>query len=306
MKRILLVADLKGWIFERHCNEIRNRLSYKYKIDIAYCRPDGKNINKMSVNYDIVYVLDPMPIAYPPKNKNILGCRAEWLYKEKGPDFFYKNGHGSCTSIKDNCSVFHVVNKTQFNIFKDIVLDKPLLLVQHGVNTDVFNRKKDVRQNNSNITIGISGRKRSNGNKGFDIIESACRSLNIKFISSTYEGNKLTMEEMPNFYNNIDVYVCMSETEGLCNPIMEAGAMGIPVISTRSGAAEEMIFDGDNGLLIERSENALKKALTRMMDYEVRNKYSINIEKEITGNWSWNKKIHEYDLMFEKFLEVTK
>jgi glycosyltransferase involved in cell wall biosynthesis len=131
-----------------------------------------------------------------------------------------------------------------------------------------------------------------------------CDSLKIPFITATYEGKTLSMEEMPTFYSKIDVYVCMSHTEGLCNPIMEAGAMGIPVISTRSGAAEEMIFDGENGYLVERSGKALGKALKKITPLAVRQKMSENIEKEMVNNWSWDVRIKDYEIMFDKMIEM--
>jgi glycosyltransferase involved in cell wall biosynthesis len=112
------------------------------------------------------------------------------------------------------------------------------------------------------------------------------------------------MEEMPDFYSKIDVYVCMSKTEGLCNPLMEAGAMGIPVISTRSGAAEEMIFDGENGFLIERTEKTLKDALSKVRDPVARRAMSVNIEKEMTENWSWDVRVKDYEIMFDKMIEL--
>lgn len=61
---------------------------------------------------------------------------------------------------------------------------------------------------------------------------------------------------MPNLYYHADAHVCMSLTEGLNNPSLEAGAMGIPLISTRCGAAEEIIKDGENGFLIDRDVNS--------------------------------------------------
>jgi glycosyltransferase involved in cell wall biosynthesis len=306
MVKILLVADLKGWIFERHCNEIKSRLSNKYEIDIAYCRPHGRKINKISENYDIVYVLDPMPLNYPPKDKVIMGCRGEWLHGPGNERSFYEDGlEKGCKKIKDKCSIFHVVNKRQFNLFKGIVTDKPFYLAQHGVNTDIFNENKYTRCNNTDkIVVGTAGRRASNGHKGFDIVKSACESLGIDFLTATYKGNRRSLKEMPSYYNEIDAYVCMSKTEGLCNPIMEAGAMGLPVISTKSGASEEMIFDGQNGLLVERDKDSLIQALLKIKEPDVRLGMGELMSKEILENWSWDVRIRDYDVMFEKILEL--
>jgi hypothetical protein len=306
MVKILLVADLKGWIFERHCREIKSRLSHKYELDIVYSRPHGKKLDTISKKYDIVYALDPMPLRYPPKEKVLMGCRAEWLHGPGNEESFYLNGlSGGCKNIKDRCSVFHVVNKRQFELFKNVVTDKPFYLAQHGVNTSIFNEDKYTRNNDTeSIVVGTSGRRASNCKKGFDIVENTCKSLGVKFVTATYRGNKLTMEEMPSFYNRIDVYVCMSKTEGLCNPLMEAGAMGIPIISTRSGAAEEMIHDGEGGFLVERTESALKDALGKIQDPLLRRSMGDRMRKEVAENWSWDVRIRDYEIMFDKMIEV--
>jgi glycosyltransferase involved in cell wall biosynthesis len=306
MIKILLVADLKGWIFERHCKEIQKRLSHKYKMDIVYSRPHGKKLDRIAKNYDIVYALDPMPLKYPPKEKMIIGCRAERLHGPGNEKSFYEDGlSGGCKKIKDSCSVFHVVNVRQYKMFEDVVTDKPFFLAQHGVNTDVFDKSKYTRENKTEeIVIGTAGRVGSQNHKGFSLVRRVCKGLGLSFITTTYEGKKRTLEEMPDFYNQIDVYASMSKSEGLCNPIMEAGAMGIPVITTRCGAAEEMIFDRVNGLLVDRNEEALRSALVELKDFEFRRSLGDKLEEEITTNWSWDRRITDFEIMFDRAIEL--
>ena len=301
MKRILLVADVKGWIFDRHCNEIMRRLSHKYQFGLAYCR--GFDVNALSKDYDLVYVLDPMPIRYPPKEKCIIGLRCEFLYTEhpEGAKGLYEKGyHGRCVSIKDKCSIMHVVNKRQMDAFKDVVTDKPLLLVRHGVDETTFDKNKYDRVERDNIVVGVAGRLTDN--KGGKIIVDACRRCGVNFIAAEY-GRRLSKEDMPDFYNKMDVYVCMSNSEGLNNPTMEAGAMGIPVISTRSGAAEEMLVDGVSGLLIDRNVESLCEAIEKMKDDKFRVAAGNAFYDEIMKNWLWSVKVNEYDNMFSMLLK---
>jgi len=301
MKQILLVADVKGWIFERHCKEIQKRLK-EYHIDIAYL---GDDIKKLAANYDLIYVLDPMPMVYPPAIKTILGLRNERFHLEhpEGPKGVYEKGFADrhLSSIKDKCCVFHVVNRQQLKAFKDIVVDKPLLLVQHGIDEECFNRNRYKRVKNNIFTIGSSGKADSLSNKGFEIITKACDRLGIRHLKSRYADRRLTKSQMPLFYSQVDVYVCMSEFEGLCNPIMEAGAMGIPVISTRCGAAGEMIKDGISGLLIDRNIDALTSALEKMKDETIRKEMGNKFYEEIMLNWTWKVKIADFKKMFELF-----
>ena len=305
MKRILLVADLRGWIFERHAFEIKKRLEGEYHIDITYCRGGG-NIAQKSQDYDLVYVLDPMPISYPPPEKTILGLRCEFLYKDhpEGAKGLYEKGWpGKCASIKDKCCIFHVVNQRQMRDFKDIVKDRPLMLSQHGIDSEVFDRGKYDPVVNNILTVGTSGRARSSGKKGFDIVTKACEKVGAKHLTTRYEGKRLTKEQMPRFYNAMDVYVCMSKTEGLNNPIMESGAMGIPVVSTQAGAAAEIIQDGVNGFLIDRNVDALANALEKLKDPDVRKVMGEAMHAEIMKNWTWDVRIEDFRKMFEVYFD---
>ena len=305
--KILLVADQPGWIFDRHCHEIQSRIS-KYEIDIAY-RRDG--IKELSKKYDLVYVLDPIPLSggYPPKEKTIMGLRCEFLYREhpQGAKGLYDKGFpGRCESIKDKCCIFHVVNKRLMEEFREIVVDKPLLLVQHGVNTDVFSLKKSDRSfklNVDKIRVSVSGR--NSNNKGFNLVEKACEKAGVKITQAEY-NRKLSYEEMPSFYSKSDIHVCMSKDEGLNNPLMEAGAMGLAPISTISGAADEMIRHNDNGILIERSVDALVEAIEKLKDDSTRIWMAKKYYFDIHSNWSWDVKIKEYEAMFDFYFEGLK
>lgn len=301
MKKILLVADVQGWIFERHCLELKKRLP-EYHMDIVYHK---QNIPEISKNYDCVYILDPMPLpyGYPPPHKVILGLRNEFLYREHpgGAKALYYNGFpGRCVSL-NRCKILHVVNMNQFNIFRDIVTCD-LVLAQHGIDEEIFDRNKYQKFEHEGIIVSAAGR--GSRNKGFGIVNEVCNELGIKYVSANYGDRRLTKKQMPNFYKGVDIHVCMSQSEGLNNPIMEAGAMGIPVISTRSGAAEEMIITGENGFLIERNKDSLKEALIKLKDKDKRTEMGNKFYEEIMKDWTWKVRIEDYRKMFQMFLET--
>jgi len=305
MKKILIVADIPGWVFQRHANEIKKRLEGEYVIDIGFSR--GTNVVKLEPRYDCIYIMDPMQMSYPGPKKVIMGLRCEFMYLDhpNGAKGLYESGMPNWgSSIKNRCSLFHVVNKRQLEVFKDIVADKPMLLVQHGVDETCFNKDLYSPIKRDKLTIGIAGRQNSNGKKGFEIIVEACKKTDCNVLFASYDNRKLKKEEMPSFYNNIDVYVCMSKTEGLHNPTMEAGAMGVPVISTDCGAAKEMIEDGKSGLIIKRDINSLCEALDKMKNEDFRSNCGNMFYAEIMKNWTWKEKIKEYRNMFETYFKM--
>jgi glycosyltransferase involved in cell wall biosynthesis len=63
----------------------------------------------------------------------------------------------------------------------------------------------------------------------------------------TFAGYK---ENMSQLYGCVDLIVQSSYTEGLPNVMLEAMAMGVPVIATNVGGTSEIIENGQNGILV--------------------------------------------------------
>lgn len=63
-----------------------------------------------------------------------------------------------------------------------------------------------------------------------------------------------------------EMFVLSSDYEGLSNALMEAMMMGLPCISTRCSGSDEIIVDGENGLLVPTGDGqALTEGLLRLI-----------------------------------------
>ncbi len=69
----------------------------------------------------------------------------------------------------------------------------------------------------------------------------------------------LTDEEVRAFYQNSSIYLCMSEHEGYCYPVLEAMHFGLPVIAYDAGAIATTI--GEGGLVVGTKDPGLLGAL---------------------------------------------
>ena len=73
-------------------------------------------------------------------------------------------------------------------------------------------------------------------------------------------------DSMEKIYSQVDCVVLPSYREGMPRSILEAGAMGLPVIATDVPGCRNIVTDGFNGLLCEaRSCGSLADAMGRIM-----------------------------------------
>ena len=61
--------------------------------------------------------------------------------------------------------------------------------------------------------------------------------------------NQVTHEDLIAHYRTADVFVCLSQHEGFCVPVLEAMYQNVPVISSSSSALPETV--GDGGVLLQ-------------------------------------------------------
>jgi glycosyltransferase involved in cell wall biosynthesis len=68
-------------------------------------------------------------------------------------------------------------------------------------------------------------------------------------------------EDIGSFMNASELYVLTSDTEGLPATVLEAGFLGVPVVSTDVGGVYEGVLQGETGVLVPRDdEGALSDA----------------------------------------------
>lgn len=73
-------------------------------------------------------------------------------------------------------------------------------------------------------------------------------------------------DAMEQVYATVDCVVLPSYREGMPRSLLEAGAMGLPVVATRVPGCRHIVEDGFNGLLCEAgSSESLRRAMERML-----------------------------------------
>ena len=205
-----------------------------------------------------------------------------------------------------NC--YSVSSEKLKNIYdqdKSILL-KPSAVLQDGVDCELFRPMNIERFDNiqdRTIHVGWVGNSKwqINDLKGINtIIKPAVEDLKV-------EGYKVELDildrnfkmiphsEMPDYYKNIDIYICASLCEGTPNPVLEAMACGVPVISTDVGIVKEVFGPKQSECILEEREvECLKQKLRTLMDNPSKLKELSAENLEYIQKWDWS-------FMSEKF-----
>ena len=80
----------------------------------------------------------------------------------------------------------------------------------------------------------------------------------VRFVGS------VSLSELVSWYRRADVFVCLSEHEGFCVPLVEAMAWGVPVIAGAAAAIPETL-GGAGVLLLDKSPVAVATAIERVL-----------------------------------------
>ncbi|MFQ6015654.1 MAG: glycosyltransferase family 4 protein [Anaerolineae bacterium] len=104
----------------------------------------------------------------------------------------------------------------------------------------------------------------------------------------TFAGS-VPNEEIPRYLRAADVFVLYSGYEGLSHTLLEALAVGVPVVASAKGGNGEVIRDGVNGYLVKwGDEERLRTSILKVLnDRELAQRFSKNSKSDIKQRFEW-------------------
>lgn len=130
-------------------------------------------------------------------------------------------------------------------------------------------------------------------NKNKELAQSKSPNISVNFKGFVTDRNEI--------YQNTDILIVTSETEGLSLAILESLASGTPVIASNVGGNPELVNDNVNGLLYEYGDySSLALNITRLIkEKELYNSFSSESVKIYQNNFSMEKCAKQYLLSYQ-------
>lgn len=191
----------------------------------------------------------------------------------------------------------------------------PVSTIPDGVDLSVF-KPRNIRRlgdiTRRTMRVGwVGNSKWSKSGVTFDlkgihsVIEPAVDSLfrkghDISLVLADRENKTIPFHEMPDFYAGLDVYCCASMHEGTPNPVLEAMACGLPVISTDVGIVPDVFGPLQRQFILpSRSPDLMADMLLKLKnDPELCCRLSEENLHQIK-EWDWSIKVKEFIKFFD-------
>ena len=123
-------------------------------------------------------------------------------------------------------------------------------------------------------------------------LKKLCMSLKIND-RVTFAG-PVAQDELFKWYSKGDIFVYPSLYENFGQPILEAAAAGLPIISTPVGVTQEIITDNETGFLFSGDDEELVCQINQLTDQNMRKKIGENARERVRNLFGWGIIIKQY------------
>lgn len=260
--KILLIPDRPGWAYDILAQSLKDS-STKHEIDIEYIINIRRNPESFDVSaYDLVFFFlwfDGM--RYGPSlrgfefSKTCVGVHSlSWI----------KRGL-TALEATNICNQFAATGYISKEIGSLLDLTNGFF-TPNGIDRALFHSTPLPPTDELRFMwVGNPSTSHHGDNKAFySIVEPVCESLGVSLHTAT-PLTPVPRAEMGRFYSENHVLICSSDHEGGPMPVLESLASCRPVISTSVGIVPELVRDGHNGLIFERSRSGLKESIQRLI-----------------------------------------
>ena len=331
-KSILLVVDNEKWAFYNIAINFQKQLENDFDIDIvAIERLNGNiaNLFLFAQKYDLIHffwrgLLLDINIDFTKTYIYNLGLSVhefidKYVRNKVITTAVYDHKLLDAEEINEYCKYikeYYTSSTLLKNIYKQLDLDMyPAMVITDGIDLTLFKPKKNRFKNikNRTINIGWVGNSKWNGEYDHKGLNTIIKPVVEELISEGYNLNLhladsserlRNREEMVQYYNEIDLYICCSINEGTPNPILESFACGIPVITTDVGIVRDLFGSKQIPYIMgERSKDELKKKILMFLDnLDSVEEISLENLKQIK-KWSWKYRAQDFKKFVEKVLK---
>jgi glycosyltransferase involved in cell wall biosynthesis len=101
-------------------------------------------------------------------------------------------------------------------------------------------------------------------------------------------------EDLKNCYAHADLFINPSAYETSGKTLLEAGASGLPIISTPVGLATEIVTSGENGFIVPADPDMICDRILQLGSPGTRKKFGQHIRRKVLSGFGWSAVMDRY------------
>lgn len=280
LKRLVIGVDVRGWAFDSYARNIALAAPHGWEVEVC----DASNLPKNLDGAGVVYNMPPGRQVQWAALANAVGSERPALVSSFNTGYPHqKQWIDSLPPISDWMIFNNLASWKQSKSYRSSY-------IPNGVDSDLFCPMVPIMERPRRVLW--VGSQRYLELKGYPMLEQIrpallSRGIECDFTPANSFDPPKTQLEMAEWYQTGRVYVVASETEGTPNPGLESAACGCALVSTRVGNMPELITHGVNGLLVDRTPEAL---LAGIIEADANCERLGNAARRsiIDDEWSWN------------------
>lgn len=106
-------------------------------------------------------------------------------------------------------------------------------------------------------------------------------------------------DDIPEILNITDVFLLCSREESFPQSVLEAMAVGIPVVAADVGGVKELVIDGECGFLVKNPDEYSQKIIELLKNEQLRNSFSIKA-KQIAKQFTIENMVNQIDTLYSQ------
>lgn len=111
-------------------------------------------------------------------------------------------------------------------------------------------------------------------------------------------------QDVADILRQADIFLLPSTSEGFSISTVEAMMAGVPIIATRSGGPEEILSDGETGLLIPiKDPGAIVSAIERLKEPALRQRVTEKARENAQERFSLASMLQAYQRLYQQFIQ---